>query len=358
MEGENRRRPHVREYARVSPNFWTGDTGREIRLAGLDVQVVALYLITSPHANVIGLYRLPLIYLSHETGVPLERCSNAVRTLSELCFCSYDERSEVVWVHEMASWQLGKSGPETNHAKGAAEQFAAVPQNAFTGRFYEKYAGRIPLKERRSNTDGAPPERRRNAVGTPFEHRSNNSDSDSDSDSDKRQATSDSETTLSPSLRDGSGSQGSPLVPIPGQPKQEPPAEPPERRGEEIRHIFEHYRKYHPRAHRKPTSKQSEWLKIRARLDEGYTPDDLKLAIDGCHKSPFHMGENDQQRRYDSLELIVRDGSKVRQFLELAEHPPPPVMTIAEQRGRRAAEQWLARSSTPAFDQATVVEGT
>jgi hypothetical protein len=81
--------------------------------------------------------------------------------------------------------------------------------------------------------------------------------------------------------------------------------------------VFDHYRTYHPRAHRKPHSKQKEWVKIKARLAEGYTVEDLKLAIDGCHKSAFHCGDNENGKRYNSLELIVRDGSKVQQFMEI-----------------------------------------
>ena len=41
----------ARDYAIVSPQFWTGTTGREIRTRGRDVQLVALYLMTSPHAR-------------------------------------------------------------------------------------------------------------------------------------------------------------------------------------------------------------------------------------------------------------------------------------------------------------------
>ena len=91
-----------------------------------------------------------------------------------------------------------------------------------------------------------------------------------------------------------------------------------ERRGEEKRGgekrgdnhvvlVFNHYRKYHPRAHKKPSSKMQEWKKIQTRLAEGYSVEDLCLAIDGCHVSPYHMGENERSRKFDSLELIVRD---------------------------------------------------
>ena len=61
---------------------------------------------------------------------------------------------------------------------------------------------------------------------------------------------------------------------------------------------------------------------IEARLKEGYLVADLKLAIDGCAASSFHMGENEQGRVYDGLDLICRDASKVDQFIGYANKTP------------------------------------
>lgn len=93
-------------YRRVAPEFWTGSTGRQIRAMGRDVQVVALYLMTCGSSNDLGLYYLALPTLAHETGVNLQGATKALRRLSEAGFCSYDEESESVFVHEMARFQL------------------------------------------------------------------------------------------------------------------------------------------------------------------------------------------------------------------------------------------------------------
>lgn len=55
--------------------------------------------------------------------------------------------------------------------------------------------------------------------------------------------------------------------------------------------------------------------KIKARLKEGYTEDQIKQAITGCSKSEFHMGKNDQGIRYNDIDLICRNGQKVEQFI-------------------------------------------
>lgn len=54
--------------------------------------------------------------------------------------------------------------------------------------------------------------------------------------------------------------------------------------------------------------------KIIARLKEDYSVEFIKSAVDGCAKSPHHMGANDSGTVYDDLELICRDGTKLENF--------------------------------------------
>ncbi len=58
---------------------------------------------------------------------------------------------------------------------------------------------------------------------------------------------------------------------------------------------------------------------INDRLADGYSVEDICLAIRGCSQSPFHMGKNDSGKRYDSIELICRDAEHVEQFMECAQ---------------------------------------
>lgn len=53
---------------------------------------------------------------------------------------------------------------------------------------------------------------------------------------------------------------------------------------------------------------------INKMLKEGYTVDDMIGAIDGCARSKYHMGDNNNGTVYNSLELIFRDGEKLEQF--------------------------------------------
>lgn len=62
---------------------------------------------------------------------------------------------------------------------------------------------------------------------------------------------------------------------------------------------------------------------ITARLKEGYTVDQIKLAITGCSMTPHNMGQNDNCKKYDDLELICRDGSNVERFAGNAQKLAP-----------------------------------
>ncbi|MDW5308819.1 hypothetical protein R7J43_21940, partial [Acinetobacter baumannii] len=74
----------------VSPHFWTGTTGKKLRQTHEGL-IVAMYLMTSPHANMLGLYYMPLLYVAHETGLGMEGASKGLQCACEAGFCSYDE---------------------------------------------------------------------------------------------------------------------------------------------------------------------------------------------------------------------------------------------------------------------------
>jgi hypothetical protein len=56
----------------------------------------------------------------------------------------------------------------------------------------------------------------------------------------------------------------------------------------------------------------------RRRLIQRWLPaygvERLQAAISGCAKSRWHMGDNDRGKRYDALELILRDAKHIEDF--------------------------------------------
>ena len=71
---------------------------------------------------------------------------------------------------------------------------------------------------------------------------------------------------------------------------------------------------------------------IRARLRDGYDAAYIRRAIDGCHASPFHNGENDRNTEHNDITLICRNSTKLEQFYQLAgEHATRPLATTANE---------------------------
>lgn len=136
----------ARDYSKVLPSFWTGTTGRAIRSLGPECQVTALYLMTSPHSSAIGLYHLPLAYLCADTGSPLEGARKALRSLSEVSFCAYDEGSETVWIPEMARHQVGDVVKASdNRRPWLVKEAERMRKRPFFNEFLAKYGAAFSL---------------------------------------------------------------------------------------------------------------------------------------------------------------------------------------------------------------------
>jgi len=143
----------MRDYAKVSPQFWIGKTGRKLRAAGADTQVLALYLLSAPNANMLGLYYLPSTLVAHETGLAPDAMRQALDRAIELGFCDYDEVAEVIWVYETARFQNAEQlEPADKRCKHIQKEYLALPENRFLEAFFNKYSGRFNLTMKRGGT--------------------------------------------------------------------------------------------------------------------------------------------------------------------------------------------------------------
>lgn len=165
----------MRRYAKISPQLWIGDTGRHLRESGPEALLVALYLLSNPHANMLGLYYLPTSLIAHETGLASEGASKGLRRAIEAGFCSYDESSEMVFVHEMARYQIADQLATTDkQCTGIQREYDGLPNNPFLPVFYEKYASAFHLTTRREN--------RRPSEGASMLHRSQEQEQEQEQD--------------------------------------------------------------------------------------------------------------------------------------------------------------------------------
>ncbi len=105
--------------------------------------------------------------------------------------------------------------------------------------------------------------------------------------------------------------------------------------------------------------------KYHARRREGYTDEDMLMAIIGCASSPHHMGANDRSTRFDHLDLILRTGADLERFrsyarleegraiLNLWKHTGnvlrPRLILLGAEIGRIAAATSRAAPETPEY---------
>lgn len=90
---------------------------------------------------------------------------------------------------------------------------------------------------------------------------------------------------------------------------------------EKVTQVFDYWLKTMGKDSRaKLTAKRRS--KIEARFKEGFTVDDICLAIHNCASSAFHMGQNDTGAVHDDLELICRNDGKLQFFMKMQNKKP------------------------------------
>jgi hypothetical protein len=137
-------------YTKVLARFWTGETGRALR-GDAPAQLVAAYVITSPHSNMLGFYYLPISYIANDTGIPIEGASKALQRIIDGGFCRYDEQAEVIWVTEMAKYQVGESLElKDKRVISIRREYASLPNNRFLQEFFDQYGKAFHLASARS----------------------------------------------------------------------------------------------------------------------------------------------------------------------------------------------------------------
>lgn len=143
----------MRDYAKVGPKFWMSGTGKAIRQRGSEGVVVALYLMTSPHSNMLGMYFQPTMYMAYETGLGIEGASKGLQVCIEEGFCLYDQPSEMVWVFEMAEYQIAEELKVSDlRCKGIQKEYESLPDCPYLYPFFQRYTSAFHLTKCRGLT--------------------------------------------------------------------------------------------------------------------------------------------------------------------------------------------------------------
>lgn len=144
----------MRDFCKFPVSFWASSLAKVIRKIGPNNLLIATYLQSNTHSNMIGVYHLPLEYIAIDTGIPLTEIHNVINTLQEVNFCHYDVEHEYVWVLDFAAKQTGENLCKSDKRVVAIHKlFANLPQLCFIDAFYKKYQDHYHLRDPYSEID-------------------------------------------------------------------------------------------------------------------------------------------------------------------------------------------------------------
>lgn len=290
----------MRDYSKVGPQFWIGKTGKALRKQGLEAQMVAMYLMTSPHANMLGLYYVPQTFIAHETGLGLQGAMKGLQGCIDAGFCSYDEDSEVVWVIEMARFQVGDQLKDKDlRIKGVQNEYDSLPDNPYLAAFYEMYAAAFCMTSKRGET-------------SPLQAPSKPLPSQEQEQEQEQKQEQEQEQTLVE--RRGASPDG-----------------------DVVETIFAYWQKVMASPRAQLDDKRRKAIKAALKL---YDPRQLCEAVLGCSKSEFHMarGKFAGNNKQNGLGLILRDAEHIDKFIEMADRRTTGEETIDQRNARIMAE--------------------
>jgi hypothetical protein len=102
-----------------------------------------------------------------------------------------------------------------------------------------------------------------------------------------------------------------------GEPAGRPGRTKAERQAEIVRRVFDAWIEATGTNPKTAKLNAKRRAKIVARLNEGYTEEDLIDAVRGVMLSPFHVGDNETGTRYVDIVTSLRDGGQVEKFRDL-----------------------------------------
>lgn len=131
---------------KISPHYWEDVANKKMKPLKSALFIVSLYAQTCRHANIIGVYHLPLSYISYDTGLDEKKVHTVLRYLLKIHFCSYDKDKEYIWVHEMAINQVGEKLDAGDRLNFLINDFYhSLPELSFLDEFYQLYRHRFLL---------------------------------------------------------------------------------------------------------------------------------------------------------------------------------------------------------------------
>ncbi len=333
----------MRRYSTLSVNYWSSQTGRRIQQTEPAMHGLVFYLLSNPHSNMLGVYRLPKMYMAYDTGFSLEDIDKFLARLIEWDFCSYDEAEETIWVHNMLAYQVAETlGSNDKRHKHVLQLINELPHRLnFLPAFFARYAENYQLTAHNCGYLSA--EAPSKGLGRGFQgaskpHRSQ--EQEQELEQEQKQDIYQEQGTRKRTITRVGAREESFIV-------SSPPAM--------VDKIFRYWKEVMQEPEAKLDSARHDC--IQNALSLGYDAAALQQAIDGCAITPYNLGQNPAGERYVGLHVIFRHADSIDRFRRNLFHPPTPAgasdkpSNLAAQN-EAAGRAWLAKS-----EQEDAIEG-
>ena len=93
----NKRNDRVRLYGSIQTKFWIHS---DMQNASDQAKLLAVYLLSSMHTNMLGCFRIPVAYVSDDLKWSIDKVNHALDELSRIHFLSWDADSSYVFIHQ------------------------------------------------------------------------------------------------------------------------------------------------------------------------------------------------------------------------------------------------------------------
>lgn len=110
-------------YSRVMSRFW-GD--EKVLVWDDDMKLLALYILTCPHGNMLGCFRLPKLYICEDLRWDAKRLDKPFAKLLEEEFMKYDEEARSILIK---NYLIHNPIENENQAKAAVKKLKELPKS-------------------------------------------------------------------------------------------------------------------------------------------------------------------------------------------------------------------------------------
>lgn len=114
----------MRKYGSIHTKFWTHP---EIQQTSDQTKLLAAYLLSSSHTNMLGCFRVPIGYIAEDLRWSVDLVKKALHELSAINFLTYDETYSWVSIHTFLKYNPIEN---PNQGKSLAKLFNDIPNKA------------------------------------------------------------------------------------------------------------------------------------------------------------------------------------------------------------------------------------